>query len=54
MGHSTVAHELMSQLPSKSSVFVVAVGNDGLLISILHGLQRAGQFPLFNLYQTGI
>jgi threonine dehydratase len=46
MGHSTVMDELVSQLPSKPSVIVVAVGDGGLLIGILYGLQRAGSFNL--------
>ncbi|XP_069684127.1 serine dehydratase-like [Periplaneta americana] len=41
-GHSTVVDEMVSQLPSKPSVIVVAVGDGGLLIGVLQGLKRAG------------
>jgi threonine dehydratase len=43
-GHSTVVDELVTQLPDKPSVIVAAVGDGGLLIGVLKGLERAGSF----------
>ncbi|KAJ4436770.1 L-serine dehydratase/L-threonine deaminase-like [Periplaneta americana] len=41
-GHVSMIDELKEQLPSKPSAVVCSVGGGGLLIGVLHGLQKHG------------